>query len=147
MSGSAASATGAIFNYASSESQVLALVLAVAGAVKVPLAQYLEQRLWQPMGAEADARWMVDASGQEAGWTGLNAVLRDYARFGLLLANGGRSGSRQLIPAAWLQAATSVAAEDVHLRRVWEPTGLGYGYQTLRGACAAMPCAARGWSR
>ncbi len=121
-------AAGAIFNYSSAESQVLALVL--AGAVKLPLAQYLEQRLWQPMGAEADASWMVDASGQEAGWTGLNAVLRDYARFGLLLAHGGRSGPRQLIPAAWLRAATTVADDDLHLRRVWEQTGLGYGYQT-----------------
>jgi CubicO group peptidase (beta-lactamase class C family) len=118
---------GAVHNYSSADSQVLALVL--AGALKRPLAQYLQERIWQPMGAEADASWMIDASGQETGWTGLNAVLRDYARFGLLLAHGGRSGQRQIIPAHWIRSATQVSADDPHLHRVWPDTGMGYGYQ------------------
>ena len=72
------------------------LALVLAGALKRPLATFLQERIWQPMGAEADASWIVDAAGQETGFTGLNAVLRDYARFGLLLAHGGRSQQRQL---------------------------------------------------
>ncbi|MCW5609717.1 MAG: serine hydrolase [Rubrivivax sp.] len=119
---------GAAFNYSSAESQVLALVL--AAAVRRPLAAYLQDRIWRPMGAEADASWMIDAQGLETGFTGLNAVLRDYARFALLLAHGGRSGPRQIIPAAWIDAATRVAVDDPHLRRVWPDAGLGYGYQT-----------------
>lgn len=106
------------------------LALARAGAVRPPLAQFLEQRLWLSMGAEADASWMVDASGQEATWTGQTAVLRDHARFGVPRAHGGRIGPRQLIPVACLRAAIPAADDDLHLRRVWERTGPGYGYQT-----------------
>jgi CubicO group peptidase (beta-lactamase class C family) len=119
---------GAQFSYASADTQVLGLAL--ASAVRQPLAQYLQDRLWQPMGAEADASWIIDAAGQEVAYCCLNAVLRDYARLALLLAHGGRSGGRQLIPAAWLNAATRVATDDPHLQLVWPERGFGYGYQT-----------------
>ena len=72
----------------------------------------------------------MDASGQEATYCCLNAVLRDYARLGLLLAHDGRLGDRQIIPKEWLYAATTIAPNDWHLKRVWERTGFGYGYQT-----------------
>jgi CubicO group peptidase (beta-lactamase class C family) len=71
---------GTKFSYASAETQVLGLVLARASGR--PVAEYLEQKIWQPMGAEADATWLIDNSGQEVTFCGLNAVLRDYARLG-----------------------------------------------------------------
>jgi CubicO group peptidase (beta-lactamase class C family) len=120
--------SGALFSYASVETQVLGLVLrAVVGR---PVAEYFRDRIWEPIGAEADATWIIDASGQEATYCCLNAVLRDYARLGLLLAHDGRLGDRQIIPKEWLHAATTIAPGDLHLRRVWEATGFGYGYQT-----------------
>ncbi len=42
-----------------------------------------------PMGAEADATWLIDQAGYEIGYCCLNATLRDWARLGLLLANYG----------------------------------------------------------
>src|SRR5207245_2020648 len=74
--------SGTRFYYASVETQVLGLVL--TSALGRPVAEYLEQKIWQPMGAEADATWLVDRSGQESTYCCLNAVLRDYARLGLL---------------------------------------------------------------
>jgi len=97
---------GRRFSYSSAETQVLGLVL--RAATGRPLAEYLEAKIWQPMGAEADATWLVDNSGQEAAFCCLNAVLRDYARLGLLLAQGGGWRGRQLIPAAWVIEATTV---------------------------------------
>ena len=41
------------FNYANAQTEVLALVL--AHAVGMPLAAYLQSRIWRPMGAESDA--------------------------------------------------------------------------------------------
>jgi CubicO group peptidase (beta-lactamase class C family) len=82
-----AAVAGTKFSYASGETQVLGLVL--ASAIGRPVAEYLEQKIWQPIGAEADATWLVDNSGQEATYCCLNAVLRDYARLGLLLAHDG----------------------------------------------------------
>ena len=96
---------GTRFSYASVETQVLGLVL--TSATGRTAAEYLEQKIWQPMGAEADATWLIDRAGQEATYCCLNAVLRDYARLGLLLAHDGNWRGRQIIPAAWIQDATS----------------------------------------
>jgi CubicO group peptidase (beta-lactamase class C family) len=99
---------GTRFHYASSESQVLGLVL--ANAVHMPLAAYLQNRIWQPMGAEADAAWGVDPAGLEVASCCLNAVLRDWARFALLLAHEGTWNGRQIIPRQWVLDATTPAA-------------------------------------
>jgi CubicO group peptidase (beta-lactamase class C family) len=120
--------SGSTFAYASVETQVLGLVL--RSAVGRPVADYLQEKIWQPMGAEADATWLIDASGQEATYCCLNAVLRDYARLGLLLAHDGRLGDRQIIPRAWLHAATTVPAERWHLKPYAATRYFGYGYQT-----------------
>ncbi|TMI96231.1 MAG: serine hydrolase, partial [Bacillati bacterium ANGP1] len=77
--------SGTRFYYASVETEVLGLVL--RSATGRPVTTYLEEKIWQPMGAEADATWLVDRSGQEATFCCINAVLRDYARLGLLLAH------------------------------------------------------------
>jgi CubicO group peptidase (beta-lactamase class C family) len=119
---------GTKFSYSSVETQVLGLVL--TRAIGRPVAEYLEQKIWQPIGAEADATWLVDNSGQEVTFCCLNAVLRDYARLGLLLAHDGNWRGRQIIPAAWILDATTVHLDQPH---VWPGTATpneGYGYQT-----------------
>ena len=116
-------APGSRWYYASAETQVLGLVL--RAAIKRPIVDYLAERIWQPIGAESDATWLVDRSGQEITYGFFNAVLRDYGRFGMLLARGGRVGDRQLIPAAWLKDATRA-----HVARSQTGRGFGYGFQT-----------------
>lgn len=116
---------GSRFNYAGADTFALALVLRAATGMS--LASYLQTRIWQPMGAEADATWLVDKSGQETGFCCLNATLRDYARFALLLAHDGAWNGRQIIPAAWLKAATTV--ERPYLAPGRATRLRGYGYQ------------------
>lgn len=110
-------APGLRWSYASSETFVLALVL--RGAVGGNLSEYTSRVLWQPMGAEFDAHWNIDPLGNELGYCCFSATLRDWARLGLLLADGGARDGKQIIPAAWVKAATSPQAPN--------PT---YGYQT-----------------
>ena len=112
---------GTKFYYASAETQVLGLVL--RSAVGRPVADYFQEKIWEPMGAEADATWLIDRSGQEAAYCCLNAVLRDYARLGLLLAHDGHWRGRQIIPAAWIEDATRVRPGQP------QPGTGGYGYQ------------------
>ena len=65
---------GTRFRYASSETVVLAVLLrAVTGTT---LSAYLTDRLWQPMGAEADATWIKSPDGIETGSGSFNATLR-----------------------------------------------------------------------
>jgi CubicO group peptidase (beta-lactamase class C family) len=117
---------GTRFRYASGDSQVLGLVL--RAAVGMPLAAYLSEKIWQPMGAEANATWLLDKGGYEASYCCINATLRDYARFGMLLANYGELDGRQIIPAEWVKAATTAAAP--YLRVGVATQYNGYGYQT-----------------
>jgi CubicO group peptidase (beta-lactamase class C family) len=115
---------GRRYHYASSDSQALALVL--RAAVGRPLAQYLSEKIWRPMGAESDALWVHDGGGYEVGYCCLYATLRDYGRFGMLLANGGALDGRQIIPAQWVEDATSVRFTGLrHARGRYN-----YGYQT-----------------
>ena len=119
---------GTRFSYSSAETQVLGLVL--ARAVGRAVAEYLQEKIWQPIGAEADATWLIDNAGQEATFGCLNAVLRDWARLGLLLAHDGHWRGQQLIPASWLLEATTVREDQPHLKPGVATPIFGYGYQT-----------------
>ena len=123
-----AAAPGTKFYYASAETEVLGLVL--RAATKRAPAEYLQAKIWQPIGAEADAAWVIDTAGQEATYCCLNAVLRDYARLGLLLAHDGNWRGQQIIPASWVMDATTVHADQPHLRAGTVTQFAGYGYQT-----------------
>jgi CubicO group peptidase (beta-lactamase class C family) len=120
--------SGTRYSYASAETQVLGLVL--AQAVGRSVSAYLQEKIWQPVGAEADATWLVDRVGQESTFCCLNAVLRDYARLGLVLAHEGNWRGRQIIPAAWIREATSVRPEQPYLAPRIATRFFGYGYQT-----------------
>ena len=113
------------FQYAGSETEILGLV--VTAAVKMPLTAYMEARIWRPMGAEADASWTIDTTGQETAFCCINAVLRDWARLGLMLAHDGAWNGRQIVPAAWVREATGVHAP--FLRPGIVTRYYGYGYQ------------------
>lgn len=118
---------GTRFHYASSETVNLVMVLrAVTG---MPLTDYLTPRLWQPMGAEADASWSASADGTVAGFGSFNAVLRDYGRLGILLANDGMAGGKQIIPKEYLLDATDWHRQPEAFRPNKATSYFGYGYQ------------------
>jgi CubicO group peptidase (beta-lactamase class C family) len=125
---------GVAFAYASVETHVLGLVL--RGAVGRPVAEYFREKIWEPIGAEADASWLIDRAGQEATYCCLNAVLRDHARLGLLLAHDGAWRGRQLIPAAWVVEATSLrdGRPEFWIGRTTLLAGYGYQVWLLPGA-------------
>ena len=104
------------------------LGLVLRAAIGRNLSDYLAEKIWQPMGAEADATWLTDAGGYETGYMGINATLRDWGRLGVLLANYGAIDGKQLIPTAWVKAATT--PESPHLRPGVATFRNGYGYQT-----------------
>lgn len=98
---------GTRFSYASAETLVLGLVL--AAATKRTVSDYAAEKLWQPLGAEADATWIIDATGQEVTFAYVNAVLRDWARLGLMLANHGTWRGKTVVPEDWLTASAADA--------------------------------------
>jgi CubicO group peptidase (beta-lactamase class C family) len=117
---------GTRYFYASIEADVLGVVLHYA--VNKSASDYLRERIWQPIGAEADATWVIDAQGFEVAHGFFNAVLRDYARLGRLLAHDGNWDGKQIIPAQWLIEATTVRSGDGYLAPGKATPSLGYGY-------------------
>lgn len=121
---------GQAFYYASTDTEVLgALVARVTG---MSLSAYMSERLWKPIGAQAPARWIIDqpgAAGREMAAGGLQVQLRDYGRFGLLFAEGGRVNGRLLLPSGWTATATRPQAPYVGFGKLQAGYPLGYGYQ------------------
>jgi CubicO group peptidase (beta-lactamase class C family) len=114
------------FNYAGTDTEVLGLI--VAAATKTTLSDYLTTRIWQPMGAETDATWTIDTSRQEPGFCCISAVLRDWARIGLLLAHDGAWNGRQIVPKSWVLDMSTPRADFLRPRTMTK--FYGYGYQT-----------------
>jgi CubicO group peptidase (beta-lactamase class C family) len=60
----------------------------------------LSERIWQPIGAEQDAYFTIDTAGIEFAGAGLNASLRDLARFGEMMRLEGAFHGQQIVPKA-----------------------------------------------
>ena len=111
---------GTRWHYSTGETNLVGIL--VSRAVGKPLAQYLQEKIWQPAGMERPATWLLSKSGQEISGCCLQAAPRDFARFGQFILEGARVGGQSVVPEGWLQQATSKQAD------IGQP-GRGYGYQ------------------
>jgi CubicO group peptidase (beta-lactamase class C family) len=118
---------GTKWHYKGLDTETLGLVL--MAATGMPMADYLASRIWQKIGAEADAAWTIDNAGKEVGFCCLSVTLRDWARLGALLAQDGMWEGQQIIPAAWVRAATTVQAPYLAPGSTGTGNYYGYGYQ------------------
>lgn len=120
----------ATFNYAGVEPVALGwLVSRVTGKT---LSDYLAEKMWGPVGMEADANWVTDGRGAdaaEAAFCCFNATLRDYARFGLLMAQDGVWQGKRLLPANWVAEATRPDRPQVQPGKLYAGYQMGYQYQ------------------
>lgn len=135
---------GERFSYSSADTLVLGLV--VAAATGKPLADYASERLWKPLGAQADASWITDRKGQEITFAYYNAALRDWARLGLMLAHEGKWNGQAVVPRAWVLASTTVQPGSPFWFKTLKPSAHvpGYGYQTWLLATKQRTFAMRG---
>jgi CubicO group peptidase (beta-lactamase class C family) len=89
---------GQAFAYKTPNTDVLAWIVQRAGGK--PLAQQLSERFWQKLGVEEDAYILLDRTGFASGGGGLNTTLRDFARFGEMMRQGGKYNGQQIVPAS-----------------------------------------------
>jgi CubicO group peptidase (beta-lactamase class C family) len=98
---------GTRFSYNSGNTQVLAWMTELLYGKTFE--QVLSEKLWKPMGAAGDAVMTADRVGGVIASHGLFARPHDFARFGELLRNGGRTPEgRQVVPTAWVKAMTTM---------------------------------------
>jgi CubicO group peptidase (beta-lactamase class C family) len=100
---------GVNWEYRSGDTQVLGLI--VEKTFGKNISELVSERFMKPMGAEADALWLLDgAKKHEKAFCCFNAVARDYARFGQLVLNKGKWGDKQIVSEKYIQEATTPAS-------------------------------------
>lgn len=92
------------------------------------LVDYLMPRLFTPLGIKRPT-WETDPLGRTFGAAGLMLTVDELAKFGQLYLNNGEWNGRQLVPAEWVKASTSVQADN---------GAYGYGYQFWAGPCGSF---------
>lgn len=101
---------GVRFNYGSYLTNLLPIAL--ANVYGVPAVELYEERIYRHLGAEQPALVNVDSAGNPIVEGQLNLTLRDFVRWGYLLADEGRSiAGTQVIPAAWVDDTYAPSAQ------------------------------------
>ena len=119
---------GTYMHYVSINTQVLGFLL--QEVTKKSISQYLYDKIWNPLGMEDSAYFILDDVKDEFALGGLNATLRDYAKFGLLYLQNGRWNDNQIISKQWIEDSHST--DGIHLvpgERETSSNPWGYGYQ------------------
>jgi CubicO group peptidase (beta-lactamase class C family) len=118
---------GIHFQYNTPGSYMLsAIVTKVTGQTVL---DYLKPRLFEPLGIE-HPEWSASPQGISAGGFGLKIRTEDIAKFGLLYLQKGNWNGKQLIPAAWVEQATSKQVSNgSDPTKDWDQ---GYGFQFWR---------------
>jgi CubicO group peptidase (beta-lactamase class C family) len=121
---------GEAFEYASGNPQILGLLLERALKNKT-VTQYLQEKLWQPLGMEYDASWSIDKKkdGLEKTFCCINARARDFAKIGRLYLNKGNWNGKQVVPESWVKQSTKVDTSNgsawYYQYQWWLPTQTG----------------------
>ena len=106
---------GEKFNYSGAQTQILGLVL--RAATGRTLCDYVDEKLWRPLGAEAKATWIINPVDQvEVASGDFNATVRDYARLGTMMANNGQAFGNSVVPRGYLLDMTDPARQPEAFR-------------------------------
>lgn len=111
---------GKKFLYSTGETHLLGVV--VSSATHQTLSHYLSSKIWVPYGMEKNATWRLDRTSHELAGCCLQMTLRDFARFGQFVLEGGRINGKPIVPNDWFETATQIQVP------LWPGGGYGYGW-------------------
>ncbi len=158
------------FQYSSAGSHLLSAILSHATGRSI--LDYAREKLFDPLGIStrpatavvaapenlddyrrAQFSWPTDPQARYLGGGGQKLTARDMALFGQLWLQNGRWKDRQLVPAAWIQAAQShgvpidLPVADAYGYQVWLGTANGHQALIRRAAHRDRPRARPGRRR
>ncbi len=88
--------------------------------------QYLQEKLWTPLGMEYGGSWSLDSqrTGYEKMESGINARAIDFAKIGSLYLHHGIFNGTQILPAEWVAKSTNPDEaikldENVYYKYYW----------------------------
>ncbi len=108
---------GQSFHYNNFNTELIGMIL--ERTTHRPPSQYLQEKIWKPLGMEYPATWSIDSEqdGFEITPILLNARATDLAKFGRLYLNNGNWEGKQIIPEDWVAESTT---RDPNDHRPWE---------------------------
>ena len=92
------------------EYNVLLLGAVLENATNTSISEYLQEKIWKPIGMEYPATFSIDSKKYKFEHTadGLNARAIDYAKIGSLMLENGYWNGQQIIPSDWIKKSTSL---------------------------------------
>ena len=121
---------GTVFHYDTSAAHTLCiLVERVAG---IPMLDFLKERVLNKIGWSAESYIISNPYGDAQGGSGLMCTAYDLLLLGQLLLQRGNWNGEQLLPKAFVEAATSKLSPTIMTGPVLSEMQ-GYGYQIWRG--------------
>jgi len=121
---------GTFCRYNSADTQALGLL--IAEATNRSLTEYMQEKLFQPLGIEYAAHWITDVHGREMAYAGLLMTAVDFAKLGELYRLQGVWQGKQLVPADYVSASTQATSPHTQPSQPFvggHAFGPGYGYQ------------------
>jgi CubicO group peptidase (beta-lactamase class C family) len=112
---------GSKFDYNDINAQLVGMI--VERAVGKPYAEYLQEKLWEPLGGQHAELWLDQEDGLAMTACCLLGSPVDWAKIGLLMKDGGRFNGQQIIAEEWIERMITPSARYP-----------GYGYLTWLGA-------------
>ncbi|MDE0799130.1 MAG: serine hydrolase [Rhodospirillaceae bacterium] len=111
---------GTQHQYNNLNSELLGLVIERVSGKRY--AEYLEEKLWRPMGGDRAQVWTDHEGGAAHTSCCLAAPAMDWARFGMMLVGKGEVNGNRIVSEGWIDEMTTPA-----------PSANYYGYQTWLG--------------
>jgi CubicO group peptidase (beta-lactamase class C family) len=102
---------GTRFNYSTGTSLVVSGIVARALGPDGPYREYLDERLFGPLGMSSAGATFDDAGTWVAG-SYVHATARDFARFGFLALRDGTWDGRRLLPEGWIDSGRTPRSVD-----------------------------------
>lgn len=83
-------------------------------ATNTPFAEYLEEKVWEPLGMEHDAFVALDSRKHHhaKAYGGIATTTRNIARIGKLYLNRGKYGDRRIVSEEWIDRSTHARLEN-----------------------------------
>jgi len=115
-----------VFHYSSANTQLLALI--IEKVTQKSVSQYLQEKIWQPLGMEAPAFWSLDndtENSMEKSFCCFQARTVDFAKFGRLYLKNGNWQGTQIVPKYWVETSTQSDPNNNNRRNFNYNWGIG----------------------
>jgi CubicO group peptidase (beta-lactamase class C family) len=120
---------GDVFAYRTVNTDALGWIISKVTNQKV--SQLLSDRIWRKMGMEMDSYYQVDALGIPFAGGGLNAGLRDLARFGEMIRNNGQWKGVQILPEEAIIDILKGGDRDAFANSIYGDKLKGWSYRNM----------------